>query len=444
MSSAVPGTELLRSDHGDHQRVRRFALEVLEGPDAGRTATPTADRAVIGTQDGVELQLTDRAVSRFHCELAVVDDGVQVRDLGSTNGTRVAGVRLGTGLLEHGAELTVGRTRVRVRLTAEHETLALATTERFGLLVGRSPAMRRLFAELARVAATDASVLLLGETGTGKELAAESLHREGARAAGPFVVVDCGAIPPSLLESELFGHEKGAFTGAIAERIGAFEQADGGTVFLDEIGELPTELQPKLLRVLERREVKRVGASKHQSVDVRIVAATHRDLRAMVNAQKLRADLYYRLAVVTLTIPALRARTGDLPLLVADLLAALGKATHPVAELVRSPDFLEELARHEWPGNVRELRNYVETSLALHGVPAEGEAREGLPSEGRSPLLAATVPFKEARDRWVGVFERGYLGDLMSRHQGNASAAARAAGVDRAYLYRLLWRHGLR
>jgi two-component system response regulator GlrR len=300
-----------------------------------------------------------------------------------------------------------------------------------------------VFALLERAAASDATVLLTGETGTGKEAAAESLHAASPRRDGPFIVIDCGAIPPNLLEAELFGHEKGAFTGATAARIGAFEAASGGTIFLDEIGELSTDLQPKLLRALERREVKRIGANEHITVDVRVIAATHRDLRAEVNAKRFRADLYYRLAVVEVTLPPLRERRDDLPLVVEHLLA---RVPAPQRAVLVAPAFLDHLAAHSWPGNVRELRNYLDRCLAL-GIelaPSPTAPAAGSAPSTSSDGVDASVPLREAREEATRRFERAYLEDLLRRHGDNLAGAARAASIDRAHLYRLLWKHGLK
>jgi len=300
--------------------------------------------------------------------------------------------------------------------------------------------MRAVFSLLERAAASDATVLLEGETGTGKEAAAESIHRESARRDGPFVVVDCGAIPPDLVESELFGHDQGAFTGAITSREGAFEAASGGTIFLDEIGELGPEMQPKLLRALERREVKRVGSNRYEPVDVRVVAATNRNLRAEVNARKFRSDLYYRLAVLEIRLPPLRERTADLQLLVEHVLTNLRATERPEAASLRTQRFLTDLARHSWPGNIRELRNYVERCLALHEqTPLTPAAEDPGP-----PVIDENEPFRVARERWTRTFERRYLERILRSQRDNVTAAARAAGVDRISFYRLLWRHGLR
>lgn len=310
---------------------------------------------------------------------------------------------------------------------------------RFGAMVGATPLMRAVFEQLARLAAVDITVLLTGETGTGKEAAAEMLHR-ASRRAGPFIVVDCGAIPPDLLEGELFGHDRGAFTGAIAARAGAFELAEGGTIFLDELGELTPSLQPKLLRVLENREVKRIGGV-WKPVDVRIVAATNRDLQADVETGRFRRDLFYRIAVVEVRLPALRERRDDVPLLVDELIARMGKTHRPEAQLLRSSAVHAELARHDWPGNVRELRNYVERCLAF-GARMPLERATVTPST--EPDRPPNDDLRTARKQWTRSFEKTFLAQLLAKHAGNVSAAARAAGYDRKHFYRLLWRHGLR
>jgi two-component system response regulator GlrR len=434
-------TEPLRSDHRDHRRVRRFTLSVEAGPDQGARFTSSGERAVVGTHDGADLRLGDRAVSRFHCELEIGPHQVVVTDLHSRNGTIVDGVPVLRAPLRDGARLAIGTTTLVFAYADDHAEIPLEISGRFGLLVGASPAIRAVMAELARVAGSDATILLEGETGTGKELAAESVHGASARRDGPFLTVDCGALPPELIEAELFGHARGAFTGAVGERAGVFEAAHGGTVLLDEIGELELALQPKLLRVLESREIRRIGESSYRPVDVRVIAATHRDLRAEVNAQRFRPDLYYRLAVVTVRLPPLRERRGDLAVLVDAILEQLEIAQHPLVDTLRTPSFRDALAGHAWPGNVRELRNYVERCLVLRAaVPPSGAP----PTTDPAPITGQPEPLKLARERWLRVFEHAYLTDLLTRHAGNVTAAARGAGIDRIHLYRLLWRNGLR
>jgi DNA-binding NtrC family response regulator len=320
---------------------------------------------------------------------------------------------------------------------------------RFGRMVGRSAVTRSLFELLQRAATSEATVLIEGETGTGKEATAEAIHSEGDRKDGPFVVIDCGAIPPQLLESELFGHERGSFTGAVAARQGAFEAASGGTIFLDEIGELTLDLQPKILRVLERRHVKRVGSPHYVNIDVRVIAATNRSLKAEVQAQRFRSDLYYRLAVVQVKLPPLRERLSDLPLLVENMLRSLGRDQEPIASSLRTQPFLERLMHYRWPGNVRQLRNYVERCVALDDATLPTNLDTMPPPPSGAPLegidaIDITQPLKFARERCVGNFERRYLEALLRKHNNNVSAAARAAEVDRIHFYRLLWKHGLR
>jgi transcriptional regulator with PAS, ATPase and Fis domain len=335
--------------------------------------------------------------------------------------------------------------------------------------------MRQLFDMLQRAAHCDATVLIQGETGTGKEVSAHSIHAESRRGDGPFIVVDCGAIPGQLLESELFGYERGAFTGAVAARMGAFEAAHGGTVFLDEIGELGVDLQPKILRVLESRKIKRVGSNNYIPIDVRVIAATNRDLRDEVAAKRFRSDLYYRLAVLHIQLPALRERQGDLRVLVAAILAQLNVRDNAVTASLLSEEFIDTLGGYRWPGNVRQLRNYVERRVALGELVPPPGADSLSPPQNRSDTtlaklaeaatrpqsgtaaasrigvdeesglhLALDQPLKQARQEWNSAFELRYLKALLERHGQNVSAAANAAGVNRVHMYRLLWKHGLR
>jgi len=421
--------------------VGRFALTVVEGPQVGQTWQSTHDRCVIGSNLLNDLVIEESTVSRYHCEIVMGADGARIVDLKSKNGTVVDGMRVVEAYLRSGSLVRLGRSVVRFAFLTERNQLELSDRTHFGTLVGSSAPMRAAFAALERAARTDTTVLFEGETGTGKGQAAEALHAAGARAQGPFLVVDCAAIAPTLLEAELFGHEKGAFTGAEAKRIGAFEEADGGTVFLDEIGELSADLQPKLLRVLENRAVRRVGSNTFKPVNVRVIAATNRDLRAEVNAGRFRSDLYYRLAVVKIRLPSLRERREDLPAIAHIILSRLLPDPSRVDGFF-TPAFLADIEAHSWPGNVRELRNYLERCLVFGDAmppPEAGEERAGAPR-----AIDVSSPFPEARDRALAEFEREYVTAILQQTGGDVAAAARAAGVSRVYLYRLMKRHALR
>jgi DNA-binding NtrC family response regulator len=419
--------------------VRRFRLSGIEGPGQGISRESTGDRMTIGSHALNDLVIDDPTVSRFHCEIRIEDAGGVITDLRSKNGTLVDGVEVREAFLRSGCILRLGRATVRFEYVAEHNRPEVSTLTRFGPLVGKSPAMRHTIALLERAAASDATVLLEGETGTGKGKAAEALHQAGARKDKPFIVVDCGAIPANLLESELFGHEKGSFTGADSRRVGAFEDAHGGTLFLDEIGELPSDLQPKLLRALENREIRRIGANKFMAVDLRVIAATNRDLRAEVNAGRFRSDLYFRLAVVKVPLPPLRQRPEDIPIIVEELLRQL-EVPEKTAARLKTPSFLAELARMSFPGNARELRNHLERVLVFAddiSLPRPSEVDVAGPP---SPVM----PFVDARKRAQDAWERQYLENLMRQFPGKVADAAKAAGVDRVYLYRLLRRQGMK
>ncbi|HKE18422.1 MAG TPA: sigma 54-interacting transcriptional regulator [Kofleriaceae bacterium] len=417
--------------------IQRFELAVIEGTASGVRYQSDGQVATIGSHALCSLVVADPTVSRFHCEIRLAEDGARARDTGSLNGTVVDGVRIVEGFLRSGSVLRLGRTAIRFDFASTAGRLILSDARRFGELIGESTAMREVFAYLERLAPTNATVLLEGETGTGKTAAARSLHQASPRRNGPFVMVDCGAIPPNLLESELFGHERGSFTGADARRIGAFEEASGGTLFLDEIGELPGELQPKLLGVLENRSVRRIGGTGAIPVDVRLIAATNRDLRSEINASRFRPDLYFRLAVVRVELPPLRRRPEDIALLAGDLLSRLGAEPERVASLLDDA-MVARLTRFAWRGNIRELRNYLERSLVFEDLPLQ---------EGTAPRTAmvfdARLPFSDARSRAIAEFERNYLTELLDRHGGRVAEAAAAAGIDRTYFYRLLRRHGL-
>jgi transcriptional regulator with GAF, ATPase, and Fis domain len=401
----------------------------------------------IGSHPGNNLVVNDKLVSRFHCSIARDGAGWRLTDTGSLNGTRLGGIRVrDADLALPECRITLGESVVRVRELNPVSATDVAPALSFGELYGTSLPMRRLYELLRRAARSDADVLIEGESGTGKELIATEIVRRSGRADKPLIIVDCGAISPNLIESELFGHVRGAFTGAVRDRMGAFESADGGTVFLDEIGELPLEMQPKLLRALAAREVRRIGDGKVRKIDVRVVAATNRRLEREVNSSRFREDLYYRLSVLTVRVPPLRERLDDLQLLIDSFLTALD-ATEK-AHLF-TPEVLGEMSRYDWPGNVRELRNYVERKVVLEGEGTLGNGREATsipPSAGHDEpaKIDLELPFKDAKDRVIEGFERAYLTALFAWAEGNVSRAARKANLDRMYLHRLLQRHGLR
>jgi two-component system response regulator GlrR len=421
----------------DGPSVQRFRVVVREAGAPCKDWESRGDRCSIGSHASNDLVLEDPTVSRFHCEIAIDAHGVRLRDLDSRNGTRIDGIRVLDGYLRDGSLLQIGRSTLQFQLGSDRIQLPLSDRTAMGPLVGKSAAIRSVFALLELAAKSDATVLLEGETGTGKEGAAAAIHQESPRRDNPFIVVDCGAIPANLLETELFGHEKGAFTGASERRVGAFEEAATGTLFLDEVGELPLDLQPKLLRALENKEIRRVGSSRWRDADVRVVAATNRDLRTDVNNGRFRADLYYRLAVVTISLPPLRSRLQDLPLLVGKLLESL-HADADAAALLSTPEFVRSLEGGAWRGNVRELRNFLQRCLVFRQPMTIGEAA---PVVGN--FAAGVWDYAEARGRALEEFERRYFEALLARHGGKVALAAKEAGVARVYLYKLLKRHGL-
>lgn len=421
--------------------VRSFRVEVVDGPDRGRAIEAKEDSVTIGTAASNDLVLTDRTVSRFHLELLAQSTGIGLKDLGSRNGTWLGDVALKTATVPVDTELRLGRSRVRL-LGGDRRAVAAHLTPWCGGLLGNDPQMRRIMATLRRVAPTPVPVLVTGESGTGKELVARAVHELSDRKDKPFVVVDSGALTPTLVASALFGHERGAFTGADRRHVGAFERAHGGTVFLDEIGELPLDLQPQLLGVLERKRFLRLGGSNEIEVDVRVVSATNRELRTEVNAGTFREDLYYRLAVVNIELPPLRARVSDLPLLLEHFLRESG--SDAPLESVFPEAALQRLRQYPWPGNVRELRNHVEATVAM------GEALLPVPitlppaDDFSFPDAALGLRYTEARSLVLDAFERRYLKHLLETAQGNVSLAARTARMDRSYLIKLLQKHDLR
>jgi DNA-binding NtrC family response regulator len=420
--------------------VRTWVVQVQD--ERGASIALGARPVVIGAHHGCDLVIDDPEVSRRHAELAASPEGVKVRDLGSTNGTWWQNSKIGEVTVPSGAILRFGKVTVRVA-AGEVPRVPPSDKHRFGAMVGGSVAMRELFAVLELAAPSDATVLIEGESGTGKELAARAIHDHSGRAEGPFVVVDCSAIAESLIDSHLFGHVRGAFTGAERDRRGAFVEASGGTLFLDELGELPLAAQSKLLRALEAQTVQPVGADRTVAVDTRVVAATHRDLSRMVADKSFRFDLFYRLAVVHVALPPLRDRLDDLPELIAAFHAARGVEPGPI-----DGDNLARLERHAWPGNVRELRNVLERAWAMSGPGATFRTLRlwidaGAAVAEPSGVIDTALPFKEAKERWNDQFERRYLATVLAAHGRNITRAAEHAGINRRHFRELLYKHGL-
>ncbi len=418
---------------------RSYLVQVLG--QGGATIALGARPVVVGAHASCDLVLVDPQVSRRHGELTAVPEGVRIKDLGSTNGTWWQGTKVGEVVVPSGATVKFGATSVRIS-AAEAIALPPSDHDHFGAMAGKSVAMRELFAVLEMASPTDATVLIEGESGTGKELAARAIHEASGRPGGPFVVVDCSAITENLIDSHLFGHVRGAFTGADRDRRGAFVEATGGTLFLDELGELPLAAQAKLLRVLEAQTVQPVGADRPVTVDTRVVAATHRDLARMVAAKEFRFDLFYRLAVVHVALPPLRERLEDLPHLIATFYRARGVDPGPI-----DGDNLERMRRHGWPGNVRELRNALERAWALSGPGARFSGLRLWLDPSAQPQLAEVVdtalPFKEAKERWNDHFERRYVGMVFASNASNVTRAAEHAGLSRRHFRELLYKHGI-
>ncbi len=439
--------------------LRRCKLVTQVG---GRAREHLFDKAqiTIGAMEDNDLVVSDDTVSRYHCRIVQEETAYLLVDLGSTNGTFINRVRIKEAYLKPGCTIGLGNTEVKFHAADERVEIVPSRKERLGDMVGRHVKMRELYAVLEKIAPTSTTVVIEGETGTGKEVVAQTIHKLSPRASGPMMVFDCGAVPDNLIESELFGHEKGSFTGAIMTRQGLFEMAHGGTLFLDELGELPLDLQPKLLRALEQREIRRVGSNKPIKVDVRIIAATNRNLEDEVRQGRFRQDLFYRLSVVRVFLPPLRDRIDDIQVLVKQFLADASYNKKPdgsqkVTGLSRGA--MDLLAVYKWPGNVRELVNTVERAVSF----AEGELIEArdLPETVRGeeppPRMASSpipVPimtpdsdstFKDAKERWVSTFERDYIVTLLKKNKGNISHAAREADIDRKYFRKLMRKYGI-
>lgn len=409
----------------------------------GAKASPPVFRlraggCIVGAGAGAHVLVTETTVSRRHVELTLVPEGVVVADLGSRNGTFYLGQRVEKMVLALGSRIKVGNVEVAIDADTEGlvERLSHAETSYRGL-VGVSGAMRRLFAMLKRLEGSLVNVLVEGESGVGKELVARAIHAGSSRASGPLYAVNCGALARELVASELFGHKKGAFTGAIEQRVGAFEAAHGGTLFLDEVGELPLDVQPVLLRALESGEVRPVGDTESRRVDVRIVAATNKNLEEEAKAGRFRSDLFYRLAVVRLEVPPLRERTEDIELLARTFAQKAGLADVPA-------DVVAQLTALPWPGNARELRNAVEAYVALGAVPG---AQPTGPSQALERLMLEVIdpdkPYAEQKERFADLFTKSYLTRLLARTGGNQSEAARISGLERSYLGKLVTKLGV-
>jgi two-component system response regulator HydG len=419
--------------------LRSFVLRVVAGPDTGKTLTvdPSASdgaRVLLGQSPACTLRLDDRAVSRRHAAIDLDGGALHLRDLGSTNGTFVNGLHAFDVILNGGETVHLGSTVVRVEPGGDVSVPVSAQT-RFGAFMGSSDEIRRLYPLIERIAASDIPVVIEGETGTGKEVLAESLHEQGARASGPFVVFDCTTVAATLMEATLFGHERGAFTGALTATPGLFEQADGGTLFIDEIGDLDISLQAKLLRAIERAEVRRIGGKGWTRVDVRVIAATRRDLDREVQAGRFRDDLFFRLAVARIEIPPLRRRRKDIALLAGSFWQEMRGA--PAA---LTGDLLKRLEDYDWPGNVRELRNAVAQRIALGDLasPSRG-AGTAVPAspDPLADIIAKDLPFPIARERAMEVFEERYVQHVLAQNGGNVTRAAHAAGIGRRYFQRI-------
>ncbi|MDB5216380.1 MAG: ATPase [Myxococcaceae bacterium] len=427
-----------------------FVVEVVSGPDQGKRLTVANTRMLVGTSPICDLVLTDERVSRRHVALSIVDNTLRVEDLDSTNGTVANEMRIAGAYLRGGETVTIGKTLLLVTLAPAQAGEKIARAVSFGRVLGTSPKMQRVYQFARKIAASDISCTIEGETGTGKEQLAEAIHDESPRTKGPFIVFDCTALPGTLMESALFGHEKGSFTGASATRRGVFEQADGGTLFIDEIGDLDIALQPKLLRAIQRGETQRVGGTGWMKSNVRILAATRRDLDREVQEGRFRDDLFFRLAVARIELPPLRERGGDVELLARAFWASLGPSAGPFP-----PEFLARYRGHTWPGNVRELLNTVVRWQALGEMGLGAQINEDAPESLRAPpsvasvgpsggddlierLIRDAVPFSKARQLAALDFERRYVTRILESFAGNVTKAAQASGIGRRYFHMLL------
>lgn len=448
-------TDLLKmEDASSVISLRKCQLVVVEGPNRGKKFTLSKDVVKVGKRENNDLVITDTTVSRNHLEIVYKEDSFLLRDLDSTNGTFINGTRVKEAYLAPGDHIKVGNTTLEFVAFDEKVRIEPSKLDSFGEMVGKSIKMRQIFSILEKISPTHATVIIEGETGTGKELVARAVHENSQRKGNAFVVFDCSAVAPNLIESELFGHERGAFTGAVKSRRGAFEAASSGTIFLDEIGELTLDLQPKLLRALEQREVRRVGANVPTKIDVRVICATNRNLKKEIDEGRFREDLYYRLSVIKITLPPLRDRPEDIPVLLEKFLTTAKFNQLADGNLkVRKVDdnALKVLSRYDWPGNVRELSNIIERACSFVEGDTISKAHldfifaEMSHGEDRTERMKveADIPFKDAKQKIVESFEKEYLQDLLQRNNHNLSKASREAKIDRKHLRNLLKKHGI-
>jgi DNA-binding NtrC family response regulator len=434
-------TKRIPAQAGKECSLRSGKLVVLSGVDIPKAFAIQGKEVTIGSQGDNHCVLNDPTVSRHHAVIEESGKGYMVRDLGSTNGTSLNGILIKEAYLEYGSIIGLGNTRLQFLPPEERVEIPPSEEHYFGDVFGHSLEMRRIFTMLKKISPSDITVTVEGETGTGKELVARGIHSHSQRAVGPFVVMDCGSISKHLIESELFGHEKGAFTGATQTRRGAFELADGGTIFIDEIGELGLEMQPKLLRVLEQREVRRVGGNEVFEVNVRVIAATNKDLIVEVQEGRFREDLFYRISAVRIHLPPLRERGEDIPLLAQHFAEELSEQYRSGANVNVSAEALEILRHYQWPGNVRELKNIITRAMAM-GNDEVLRLRDffiPLPSDGKAqaPSLDSLV------GRTLEEIEKAAIMKTLKAHGGNKSAAARVLGIAYSTLYEKIKKYGL-
>lgn len=449
-------------DRAKSRQLRKAKLVVVDGPDKGKEYDVGKTKTYVGRSSVADITLSDNSVSGTHFELRAEEEGFLLRDVGSTNGTVLGGCRVKEVFLAPNVTFRAGNTTFKLQPSNEVVEIPLSPDEHFHGVIGRSVAMREVFATLEKVAPSELTCLIEGDTGTGKERIARAIHDASRRSNKPYVVLDCSSIPKDLMESYVFGHEKGAFTGAVSQHKGAFEQANGGTLFMDEIGELDVTLQPKLLRVLENREFKRVGGTSTIRSDVRVIAATNRDIREMVNDGSFREDLYFRLSVITIHLPPLAARRDDIPLLVDTFIDEVTSKRPELTKPRMTADAMDVLMSHSWPGNVRELHNVIERAASLCSdntidrtdLHLSGSISSGAPAVQSMVLpsdpdhsrinVDLTIPYKEAKQKILDQFEFDYLSRLIEEFDGNISQASKSAGLTRYHLRELLKKHGLK